>query len=72
MIVMTGSNLAAIVIPIVVMFSLAAWLAMVFYAASHPLWQNRTAAGQDKAPARQTRKIRARSPRRPSLTHAAR
>jgi len=72
MIVMTGSNLAAIVIPIVVMLGLGVWIALVFHADSHPLWQNRTAAGQDKAPARQTRKIRARSPRRPSLTHAAR
>ena len=29
MIIMAGSNMAAIVIPIVVMFSLAAWIAMV-------------------------------------------
>jgi len=35
---MTGSSLAAIVIPIVVMLSLAAWIAMVFHAASHPFW----------------------------------
>ena len=35
---MTGSSVAAIVIPIVVMLSLAAWIAMVFHAASHPFW----------------------------------
>ena len=69
---MTGSNLAAVVIPIVVMFSLAGWLAMVFHAASHPVWQNLTSAGRDKALARHSREIHARSPRRPSLTHAAR
>lgn len=38
MIPMTGSNVAVIVIPIVVMLSLAAWIAMVFHAASHPFW----------------------------------
>jgi hypothetical protein len=36
---MTGSNLAAIVIPIVVMCSLAVWIALVFHADSHPRWR---------------------------------
>jgi hypothetical protein len=35
---MTGSTLAAVVIPIVAMTALAVWLAMVFYADSHPRW----------------------------------
>lgn len=33
---MTGSSLAPIVIPIVVMISLAVWLIMVFHAEAHP------------------------------------
>ena len=64
---MTGSNLAVIVIPIVVMFGLAAWIVMVFYASSHPLWKNSTAAAQNKAPARPSRQVQARSGRRISL-----
>jgi hypothetical protein len=35
---MTGSSLAPIIIPIVVSASLAAWLVMVYHAASHPQW----------------------------------
>jgi hypothetical protein len=34
----TGSNQAAIFIPVVVMPVLAAWLFVVFYADSHPRW----------------------------------
>lgn len=37
---MTGSSLAPIVIAIAVSIGLAAWLAMVFYAASHPQWKH--------------------------------
>jgi hypothetical protein len=33
---MTGTDLSAIVTPIVAMISLAVWLAMVFYADAHP------------------------------------
>jgi hypothetical protein len=33
---MTGSSLAPIVIPIVAMISLFGWLAVIFYADSHP------------------------------------
>ena len=33
---MTGTDLTAIVPPIVAMISLAVWLAMVFYADAHP------------------------------------
>ena len=33
---MTGSSLALIVIPIVAMITLFGWLAVVFYADSHP------------------------------------
>jgi hypothetical protein len=72
MIAVTGSNLAAIVIPIVVMFSLAVWIVMVFHADSHPLWQERTSATPDKAPARHSPKVPARSAHRPSLTHGGR
>lgn len=33
---MTGTDLSAIVTPVVAMISLAVWLAMVFYADAHP------------------------------------
>lgn len=48
---MTGSSLAPVVIPIVVMFGLAAWLVMVFYAGSHPQWKDRTSASEQRAEA---------------------
>jgi hypothetical protein len=67
MIVMTGSNLAAIVIPIFVMFGLAAWIVMVFHADSHPIWKNQTTAAPNEAPARPSRKVPARPPHRISL-----
>ncbi len=35
---MTGSTTAAVVIPIVALTVLAIWLAMVYYADSHPRW----------------------------------
>jgi hypothetical protein len=38
---MTGSSLAPVIIPIVVTASLAAWLIIVYYADSHPLWRHR-------------------------------
>ena len=41
---MSGSTLAAVIIPLVVMPSLAAWLIMVFHAARHPLWGNSQAS----------------------------
>ena len=41
---MTGSSLAPIVIPIVVLFSLAAWIVVVFHAASHPQRRDRSPA----------------------------
>lgn len=44
---MSGSTPALIAIPIVVTILLAAWLIMVFYAASHPQWR-----GRGSAPAR--------------------
>jgi hypothetical protein len=41
---MTGSSLAPVIIPIVVSISLAAWLIMVYYAASHPEWKSAPAS----------------------------
>jgi hypothetical protein len=41
---MTGSSLAPIVIPVVVVIVLAVWLIMVFHAASHPRWGRQAAA----------------------------
>jgi hypothetical protein len=65
---MTGSNLAAIVIPIAVMLGLAAWIAMVLHAASHPFWPDRTASAATKVPARQGRPASPRSPHRTRTT----
>lgn len=62
---MTGSNLAAIVIPIVVMFSLGVWIALIFYADSHSRWRQRTAPGPKTAPAAHDSQVPARSPSRP-------
>jgi hypothetical protein len=58
---MTGSSLAPVVIPIVAMFSLAAWLAMIFYADRHPLWGDRTKAAAKSIQPRQIRRFSARS-----------
>ena len=41
---MTGSSLAPIVIPILVMFSPAAWVVVVFHAASHTQRRDRSPA----------------------------
>ena len=62
---MTGSNLAAIVIPIVAMISLGVWIALVFHADSHPGWGQRTAPAPRTAPAAHDSQVPARSPRRP-------
>jgi hypothetical protein len=58
---MTGSSLAPVVIPIVAMFSLAAWLAIIFYADRHPLWGDRTKAAAKGIQSRQIRRFSARS-----------
>jgi hypothetical protein len=68
MIIMTGSNLAAIVIPIVVMFGLGVWIALVFHADSHPRWQQRTAPVPNTGPAAHGRQVPVHLPRGP---HAA-
>jgi hypothetical protein len=65
MIVMTGSNLATIVIPIVVMLGLGVWIALVFHADSHPRWRQRAVAAPDMAPAAYGRQEPAPAPRRP-------
>jgi hypothetical protein len=44
---MDGSSLSLIVIPVVVLASLAAWLIIVYYACSHPLWQHHQQASPD-------------------------
>ena len=44
---MDGSSLSLILIPVVVMISLAAWLIAVAYAASHPQWKHGPAAPHD-------------------------
>ena len=62
---MTGSNLAAIVIPIVVMLGLGIWIALVFHADSHPRWRQRAAPAPATAPAAHGRQEPALAPRRP-------
>jgi hypothetical protein len=69
MILMTGSNLAPILIPIAVMFGLVAWIVMVFHAASHPFWRDRTASAPRAALPRQSRPA---SPRSAHRRHGAR
>ena len=44
---MDGSSLSLIIIPIVVVISLASWLILVAYAASHPEWKNGPASPHD-------------------------
>jgi hypothetical protein len=46
---MTGSALAVIVIPIVMVIALAAWLAMIFYADAHPRYVRHGAASGPRA-----------------------
>jgi len=58
---MTGSSLAPVVIPIFAMFSLAAWLAIIFYADRHPLWGDRTKAAAKSIQSRQIRRFSAHS-----------
>jgi len=36
---MSGSVLAAVIVPIVVMPVLAGWLAVLYYVGDHPLWR---------------------------------
>ena len=43
---MDGSSLSLILIPIVVVISLATWLILVAYAARHPGWKHGLAAPQ--------------------------
>jgi len=47
---MTGSSLAPIVIPIVAMISLFGWLAVVFYADSHPAHGGDSRSSASSAP----------------------
>ena len=44
---MDGSSVDLIIIPVVVMISLAAWLIVVFYAVTHPAWKHGPAAPQE-------------------------
>ena len=43
---MDGSSLSLILIPIVVVISLAIWLALVAYAVGHPTWKHGPASAQ--------------------------
>jgi hypothetical protein len=62
---MTGSDLAPIVIPIAVMLGLAAWIVLIFYAASHPQWRDRTTAVPKNAQPRRVQRAPARPAHRP-------
>ena len=44
---MDGSSIDLIIIPVVVVISLAAWLIVVFYAVTHPEWKHGPAAPHD-------------------------
>jgi len=43
---MTGSSLAPIIIPIVVVPALAAWLGLIWYASAHPGWKAHRVAAE--------------------------
>ena len=43
---MDGSSIDLILIPVVVVISLAAWLMVVFHAVNHPAWKHGPAAQQ--------------------------
>jgi hypothetical protein len=45
---MDGSTLSVIIIPVVVVISLAAWLMLVYYADSHPRWRHGPATAADR------------------------
>jgi hypothetical protein len=47
---MDGSTASVIVIPIVIVISLAAWLIVVAWAASHPDWRGRNQASGQRNP----------------------
>ena len=49
---MSGSSLAPIIIPVVVVPVLAFWLIMVAYADRHPAWRKGGQASARQAPAR--------------------
>jgi hypothetical protein len=42
---MSGSILAAILTPVVIMPILGGWLAVLFYVGNHPLWRSQTQSG---------------------------
>jgi hypothetical protein len=62
---MTGSSLAPIVIPIVVTAGLAAWIVMIFHAASHPRWRDHTKAVPQSTQPRPIQRVPARPAHRP-------
>jgi hypothetical protein len=47
---MDGSSASVIAIPIVAMISLAVWLSLVAYAATHPRWKHRQPAAEPAYP----------------------
>jgi hypothetical protein len=59
---MTGSSLAPIVIPILVMFSPAAWVVVVFHAASHTQRRDRSPAVPQNMQPRQIQRVPAVTP----------
>jgi hypothetical protein len=46
---MTGSTPVLVIAPIVVVISLAAWIALVFYADAHPAWRRGASSGHGTA-----------------------
>jgi hypothetical protein len=60
---MDGSTASLIAIPIVATLVLAAWLLLVAYAATHPLWKHGTAAAGPGNPAPADGQVRPAEPR---------
>jgi hypothetical protein len=69
---MTGSFWAPIIIPIVTVPALAAWLALVWYAAAHPRWKAHPAASAPGATGAMLRTDTSEQAARRQVTTAAR
>ena len=69
---MTGSFWAPIIIPIVAVLALAAWLALVWYAAAHPRWKVHRAASAPGVTGAMFRRDTSKQVARRQVTTAAR
>lgn len=67
---MAGSTSALLIIPIVVVIVLAAWIALVFYADAHPVWQRGASSSERSTNDRAARVAAGRLDERPDTVPA--